>query len=173
MRLRPCVQCCGVELKLAGLVATALLSLAFAGAVFAGGGAISAVALCLCLGMLMCAMRAARPSIGALQAASVRKAIEQQCPALVVAAAPSGATGRVGIDVADVEALGDESCVICMEPRKDGDRCRALPCDHAFHAACIDTWWLREAGRRRLQLHCPLCRAGACRLAPAHLRPVV
>lgn len=34
----------------------------------------------------------------------------------------------------------DDVCVICLEPFKEGDRLRALPCDHSFHVGCIDRW---------------------------------
>lgn len=35
---------------------------------------------------------------------------------------------------------GDTVCVICLEAFADGDRLRVLPCDHSFHAGCIDRW---------------------------------
>ena len=34
----------------------------------------------------------------------------------------------------------DEMCVICLEPFREGDRLRVLPCNHSFHVGCIDRW---------------------------------
>eukprot|EP00808_Paulinella_micropora_P011440 g6123.t1 len=43
------------------------------------------------------------------------------------------------------------TCSICLEPRAKGERIRALPCMHAFHADCVDKW-LRE------KAECPVCK---------------
>lgn len=42
-------------------------------------------------------------------------------------------------------------CVVCLSEFQDGDRIRALQCDHIFHADCVDEWLGRDS-------HCPLCR---------------
>lgn len=45
----------------------------------------------------------------------------------------------------------DEVCCICLEPFKNGDPIRRLPCLHIFHKDEIDTWLRRN--------HiCPICR---------------
>ena len=35
-----------------------------------------------------------------------------------------------------------ESCNICYEDFKEGDKLRLLPCMHVFHAECVDRWLL-------------------------------
>jgi hypothetical protein len=37
-------------------------------------------------------------------------------------------------------ATDNDMCVICLEPFRDRDRLRVLPCDHSFHVGCIDRW---------------------------------
>ncbi|RUS82107.1 hypothetical protein EGW08_010119 [Elysia chlorotica] len=41
-------------------------------------------------------------------------------------------------------------CTICMDPYFPGDRRKFLPCGHAFHAACVDTWLKNSS------MNCPL-----------------
>ncbi|CAM9590118.1 unnamed protein product, partial [Scytosiphon promiscuus] len=50
---------------------------------------------------------------------------------------------------ASSSALTD--CSVCLEAYRAGDRVCRLPCAHAFHAACIDTWLDQ-------QHVCPQCR---------------
>lgn len=45
-----------------------------------------------------------------------------------------------------------ERCAICVEDFKDGDTLRVLPCEHAFHKACIDEWLINHSAL------CPLCK---------------
>ncbi|KAF4553703.1 Ring finger domain-containing protein 3 [Elsinoe fawcettii] len=56
----------------------------------------------------------------------------------------------------DSNALGiaapHPGCSICTEDFEDGQDLRVLPCDHRFHAACVDPWLLNVSGT------CPLCR---------------
>lgn len=33
-----------------------------------------------------------------------------------------------------------EECVICLEDYQEGEDLRVLPCQHDFHAACVDAW---------------------------------
>uniref|UniRef100_A0A7S0IU28 RING-type domain-containing protein n=1 Tax=Calcidiscus leptoporus TaxID=127549 RepID=A0A7S0IU28_9EUKA len=67
-------------------------------------------------------------------------------------------------------ADGTAECAICLLPFASGDRLRALPCCHEYHAHCIDAWMLRpEArGQLRAQLHaCPLCKVAITTAANA------
>ncbi|XP_010135964.1 PREDICTED: E3 ubiquitin-protein ligase RNF167-like, partial [Buceros rhinoceros silvestris] len=44
-----------------------------------------------------------------------------------------------------------KTCAICLEEYKEGDSLKVLSCSHAFHSACIDTWF-------HIQEICPFCR---------------
>ena len=46
------------------------------------------------------------------------------------------------IQTVTVKALGitGEVCSICMEQYQDDDLAKKLPCNHHFHASCIDHW---------------------------------
>ncbi|OAX39974.1 hypothetical protein K503DRAFT_799194 [Rhizopogon vinicolor AM-OR11-026] len=52
------------------------------------------------------------------------------------------------------EAIGRETCPICIVDFQEGDELRVLPCEgkHRFHQACVDPWLLELSGS------CPLCR---------------
>jgi len=54
------------------------------------------------------------------------------------------------------EAIGRETCPICIVDFQEGDELRVLPCEgkHSFHQACVDPWLLE------LSSSCPLCRQG-------------
>ncbi|EPS66352.1 hypothetical protein M569_08432, partial [Genlisea aurea] len=44
-------------------------------------------------------------------------------------------------------------CVICLDSFQEGDECRRLPpCDHLFHANCVDKWIVNKPT-------CPICRS--------------
>ncbi|KAG1751567.1 uncharacterized protein EDB91DRAFT_1234886 [Suillus paluster] len=52
------------------------------------------------------------------------------------------------------EAIGRETCPICIVDFEEGDELRVLPCEgkHSFHQTCVDPWLLELSGS------CPLCR---------------
>jgi Ring finger domain len=54
------------------------------------------------------------------------------------------------------EAIGRETCPICIVDFENGDDVRVLPCEgkHVFHQACVDPWLLE------LSSSCPICRHG-------------
>lgn len=58
------------------------------------------------------------------------------------------------------EAIGRETCPICIVDFEDGDDVRVLPCEgkHVFHQACVDPWLLE------LSSSCPICRHGTLTL---------
>ena len=55
------------------------------------------------------------------------------------------------------DAIGRETCPICIVDFEEGDDLRVLPCEghHRFHQQCVDQWLLE------LSSSCPLCRQGA------------
>ncbi|EKM54538.1 uncharacterized protein PHACADRAFT_196968 [Phanerochaete carnosa HHB-10118-sp] len=52
------------------------------------------------------------------------------------------------------DAIGRETCPICIVDFEEGDDLRVLPCEghHRFHQQCVDQWLLELSGS------CPLCR---------------
>lgn len=56
------------------------------------------------------------------------------------------------------EAIGTETCPICILDFEEGDDVRILPCEgqHRFHQSCVDPWLLK------LSSSCPICRHGKC-----------
>lgn len=52
------------------------------------------------------------------------------------------------------EAIGRETCPICIVDFEEGDDLRILPCEgkHRFHQTCVDPWLLELSGS------CPICR---------------
>ncbi|KAI7818107.1 hypothetical protein BC939DRAFT_464016 [Gamsiella multidivaricata] len=50
-----------------------------------------------------------------------------------------------------MEEASDENCSICLQVYELSDQLRPLPCRHAFHVECIDTWLKSNA-------QCPICR---------------
>merc|ERR1711933_268924 len=41
----------------------------------------------------------------------------------------------------------DSVCRICLEPYKDGDEMRILPCFHMYHKECVDNWLNKMSSR--------------------------
>ncbi|KAH7925532.1 hypothetical protein BV22DRAFT_1064759 [Leucogyrophana mollusca] len=52
------------------------------------------------------------------------------------------------------DAIGRETCPICIVDFEEGDDLRVLPCEgkHRFHQQCVDPWLLELSGS------CPICR---------------
>ncbi|KAJ3229359.1 hypothetical protein HDU81_005421 [Chytriomyces hyalinus] len=48
--------------------------------------------------------------------------------------------------------LADTTCSVCLEEYATGEEIRILPCNHEFHAKCVDKWLTSEVGV------CPLCK---------------
>ena len=44
-----------------------------------------------------------------------------------------------------------ENCAVCCMKFSEKELHRTLPCNHSFHAACVDVWILRSST-------CPICR---------------
>lgn len=49
----------------------------------------------------------------------------------------------------------DSLCIFCQNDFESGERVRILPCNHAFHADCVDIW-LRDHDS------CPTCKKSVC-----------
>jgi len=60
----------------------------------------------------------------------------------------------VELDEIVPEAIGRETCPICIVDFEEGDDLRVLPCEgnHRFHQRCVDPWLLE------LSSSCPICR---------------
>jgi len=52
---------------------------------------------------------------------------------------------------ANVNNNRPEPCAICLESLQPGETMRSLPCMHAYHKHCVDTWL-------RIQASCPICK---------------
>jgi hypothetical protein len=64
---------------------------------------------------------------------------------------------RAPVEDVTLDAIGRETCPICIVDFEEGDDLRLLPCEgkHRFHQDCVDPWLLE------LSSSCPICRQGA------------
>ena len=81
-----------------------------------------------------------------------------QATADASAPAPVSSSTDANTDSPNVmpEAIGRETCPICIIDFEEDDDIRVLPCEgrHVFHQACVDPWLLD------LSSSCPICRQG-------------
>lgn len=62
----------------------------------------------------------------------------------------------------------EESCSICQDRMRQGENIRRLnACQHEFHGACVDNWFLHRS------VLCPVCRHDIRDLAPAVRSPAL
>ncbi|KAG0216173.1 hypothetical protein BGX31_000658 [Mortierella sp. GBA43] len=66
-------------------------------------------------------------------------------------ALPSAPTSLSSSSKAAEDEAVDENCTICLQVYELSDQIRPLPCKHAFHKECIDTWLTSN-------VQCPICR---------------
>ncbi|KAM4818854.1 uncharacterized protein RHO17_004027 [Thomomys bottae] len=68
---------------------------------------------------------------------------------------PSGGLSKRQIDMITVRNFNksdvSNSCTICIEEFREGNKIRILPCCHTYHVHCIDAWLADNAT-------CPICR---------------
>jgi hypothetical protein len=74
----------------------------------------------------------------------------------------TGGSGGAGSATAETRTVGPDAdsgysssnctCSICLEQYQEGEHLRMLPCMHAFHMDCVDTWLVVRAT-------CPVCKS--------------
>ena len=102
--------------------------------------------------------RSGSPSLSSAPSSSsgVQAAVPRRARALVGGENEKEKEGEKEKDVVP-DAIGRETCPICIVDFEEGDDLRVLPCEghHRFHQECVDQWLLE------LSSSCPLCRQGA------------
>lgn len=102
---------------------------------------------------LFVALIARRAIMGRVAAQDLANA-QDMALAAAIRSIPSSAYQGTGAD--------GEDCAICLSPFDVGQVLRSLPCEHRFHAGCIDAWFLQKSGaaqsRTRSVPRCPLCK---------------
>jgi len=94
-------------------------------------------------------------------AQSDARAVPRLTPPRLPAASEAPSSSAQDADPLVPEAIGHETCPICIVDFEEGDELRVLPCEgkHRFHQTCVDPWLLELSGS------CPLCRQGESYLA--------
>ncbi|KAG2129824.1 uncharacterized protein EDB93DRAFT_1181563 [Suillus bovinus] len=91
---------------------------------------------------------------GREDAQSDARAIPRLTPLQLRANSEAPSSSARDVDPLMPEAIGRETCPICIVDFEEGDELRVLPCEgkHRFHQTCVDPWLLELSGS------CPLCR---------------
>ncbi|OBZ70807.1 Receptor y region, transmembrane domain- and RING domain-containing protein 4 [Grifola frondosa] len=94
-----------------------------------------------------------------VEAESPRASSSASVPPVVIPRSRRPVAGRLQVPSSgdrDIvpDAIGRETCPICIVDFEEGDDLRVLPCEghHRFHQECVDQWLLE------LSSSCPLCR---------------
>lgn len=91
-------------------------------------------------------------------------------PTVVTNASGASSSNPVDDHEKDVvpDAIGRETCPICIVDFEEGDDLRVLPCEghHRFHQECVDQWLLE------LSSSCPICRQGLFSLPRGYMRQI-
>ncbi|KAG2756125.1 hypothetical protein P692DRAFT_20716007 [Suillus brevipes Sb2] len=87
-------------------------------------------------------------------AQSDARAVPRLTPPRLPATSEAPPSSARDVDPLMPEAIGRETCPICIVDFEEGDELRVLPCEgkHRFHQTCVDPWLLELSGS------CPLCR---------------
>lgn len=91
---------------------------------------------------------------GREDAQSDARAVPRLMPPRPPATSEAPPSSARDVDPLMPEAIGRETCPICIVDFEEGDELRVLPCEgkHRFHQTCVDPWLLELSGS------CPLCR---------------
>ncbi|KAI0690118.1 hypothetical protein BC835DRAFT_1366082 [Cytidiella melzeri] len=90
---------------------------------------------------------------GSSSSASAEAAPRLRRPLARASVAEASTSSAIETDLVP-DAIGRETCPICIVDFEEGDDLRVLPCEghHRFHQQCVDPWLLE------LSSSCPLCR---------------